>query len=268
MELGADDYLTKPFSPEDLLRAVNSRLEKHAMAQALQQQQMDSLRHSIALSLPHELRTPITSILTAAELLRYTANEPPQVLEIADTIQSATERLHALVKNFLLYADLEVAAHDPNRVQPLPQYPLDDPAALIAIAATQIVQRQDRLADLQLDLHNAAIALPETVLLKILDRLLDNACKFSAAGTPIQIRSHLTAKGFLLQITDYGRGMTPEQIAQKGAYMQFNRRLYEQQGTGLGLIIVQHLVELHGGTLNIHSAPGKRTTVQVFCPMP
>jgi two-component system, sensor histidine kinase and response regulator len=160
-----------------------------------------------------------------------------------------------------------MAIHDPNPIQPPAQSPLDDPAALIEIAATQIAQRQDRLADLQLDLRNAAIALPETVLLKIIDRLLDNACKFSAAGTPIQISSSLTAQGFLIQITDYGQGMTPVQIAQKEAYMQFNRRSQEQHGVGLGLIIVQHLVKLHGGTLNIHSVPGERTTVQVFCPV-
>ena len=57
--------------------------------------------------------------------------------------------------------------------------------------------------------------------------------------------------------------MTPAQIANIGAGMQFERRLFEQQGAGLGLVIAQHLVTLHGGSLEIESDPGVQTTVRV-----
>jgi signal transduction histidine kinase len=71
---------------------------------------------------------------------------------------------------------------------------------------------------------------------------------------------------FALTISDEGRGMTAQQIAQVGAYAQFERKLYEQQGSGLGLIIVKYLAELHGGKLRIQSIPEQKTTVHVYLP--
>jgi two-component system, sensor histidine kinase and response regulator len=72
---------------------------------------------------------------------------------------------------------------------------------------------------------------------------------------------------FILNVTDHGRGMTPEQIASIGAYMQFERKLYEQQGTGLGLVIAKRLTELHGGQMTITSVPGEHTTVRAMLPV-
>lgn len=61
--------------------------------------------------------------------------------------------------------------------------------------------------------------------------------------------------------------MTETQIENLGAYMQFDRDLYEQQGSGLGLIIAKRLTELYGGKLMIESLPGQKTSVQVELPM-
>jgi two-component system, sensor histidine kinase and response regulator len=68
---------------------------------------------------------------------------------------------------------------------------------------------------------------------------------------------------FALCIRDRGRGMTPEQIKSVGTYMQFERKLYEQQGLGLGLVIAKSLVELHDGRLAIESTPYEGTRVCV-----
>jgi signal transduction histidine kinase len=61
--------------------------------------------------------------------------------------------------------------------------------------------------------------------------------------------------------------MTPSQINQIGAYMQFERRIHEQQGSGLGLVICKRLAELHDGELSIKSIPGSETTVRVRLPV-
>src|SRR5258706_1629984 len=63
MTLGADDYLTKPFTVAELLEAVNTQIEKRAVVNHLSEQKLDSLRASITLALPHELRTPLSGIL-------------------------------------------------------------------------------------------------------------------------------------------------------------------------------------------------------------
>jgi signal transduction histidine kinase len=69
-----------------------------------------------------------------------------------------------------------------------------------------------------------------------------------------------------LSVSDVGRGFSTEHIKKVGAYMQFDRKLHEQQGLGLGLTIVRRLSELHGGTLSIQSEKGISTVVSVRFP--
>jgi len=71
---------------------------------------------------------------------------------------------------------------------------------------------------------------------------------------------------YTLSVQDHGRGMTAQQIADVGAYLQFERKRHEQQGQGLGLAIVRRLVELRGGTMQIDSIYGQQTTVRVTLP--
>jgi signal transduction histidine kinase len=70
-----------------------------------------------------------------------------------------------------------------------------------------------------------------------------------------------------LVVSDRGRGMNKEQINAIGAYMQFDRWLYEQQGSGLGLTIVKRLIQLHGGEFSIDSALDEGTTVTLSLPV-
>jgi signal transduction histidine kinase len=70
----------------------------------------------------------------------------------------------------------------------------------------------------------------------------------------------------MISVTDQGRGFSTEDITKVGAYMQFDRKIQEQQGLGLGLVIAKRLTELHGGTLSIQSERGNRTTVTVKLP--
>jgi two-component system sensor histidine kinase/response regulator len=70
-----------------------------------------------------------------------------------------------------------------------------------------------------------------------------------------------------IKIRDHGRGMSSDQIASVGGYMQFERKMYEQQGSGLGLIIARRLLEVHGGSLEIESKQGSGTMVTAKIPL-
>jgi two-component system, sensor histidine kinase and response regulator len=104
-------------------------------------------------------------------------------------------------------------------------------------------------------------------LQKIIAELVDNAFKFSRPGDPVGVASFRDETTFTISITDHGRGMAPDQIARIGAHMQFERKFFEQQGSGLGLVIAKRLTELHGGAFNIDSVPEQRTTVHLSFPV-
>jgi signal transduction histidine kinase len=100
----------------------------------------------------------------------------------------------------------------------------------------------------------------------VAEEIIDNAFKFSQPNTPVKIIGCSSFNGFNLYIIDSGRGMNKEQIARVGAYVQFERKMYEQQGSGLGLSIAKKLVEIHGGEFLIESLPGKQTIVHMILP--
>src|SRR2546425_9875304 len=114
MELGADDYLPKPFTIDALYAAVEARLKK---AQALRQEaerKLAHLRENISLMLPHELRTPLNGILAYGEILSADAGtlKPAEISEMGQTIHESGKRLERLIENFLIYTQIELLAAD------------------------------------------------------------------------------------------------------------------------------------------------------------
>ncbi|MBD0301883.1 MAG: hybrid sensor histidine kinase/response regulator [Tolypothrix sp. T3-bin4] len=269
MCLGADDYLTKPIRAKDLLQAIATRLEKQAAIERQQAQKLDELRGSITLSLPHELRTPLNGILGCAEVLiaDYEALEPDERLEMLEGIRTSGKRLYRLIQNFLLYAELELISTDPGRLKLLRSEQTQYVKTLIADQAMQQACAANREADLHLKLVEVGVQISANRLNKVVEELVQNAFKFSSPGTPVTISNRVEDDTLILSITDNGRGMSAEQIAGLGAYQQFERKLYEQQGSGLGLMIAKRLSELHAGTLTIESIPEQKTTVLVALPL-
>jgi len=221
------------------------------------------------MSLPHELRTPLNAILGFSELIlsEYRLLEESEILEMIGHIQVSGHRLYRLIQNFLLYADLQIAATNPELLKEMRNSEFSCVKSLLSEKARQQAKQANRTEDLQLNLQDSSVAIDAIRLTKILEELLDNAFKFSSEGTPISVSTLVEDKTFILSVKDQGRGMTADQIAQLEAYMQFDRKHYQQAGLGLGLAIVQRLAELHGGELKIESSPQKETIVSVFLPV-
>jgi signal transduction histidine kinase len=268
MALGADDYITKPFTADELLAAVNARLEKHAEVVRNAEQKLDHLRSNIALSLPHEFRTPLSSILGYSALFIEGLNklQPNDIIVMAKDIHDSALRLHRLIENYLLYAQIELIVNDSQKIQALTNNRLDSPGKMIKEIAVSKAGAVHRQADLILEVDEAAVRISCEHLKKIIEELVDNAFKFSKAGAGVRVTANAGNEVFTLCVEDHGRGMTAEQIAEVGAYVQFDRQIYEQQGSGLGLTLAIRLAELYGGRLTIESVPNKQTTVCVRFP--
>ncbi len=122
------------------------------------------------------------------------------------------------------------------------------------------------MQDLSFELADIPVPIAEEYFSKITTELLQNAFKFSEAGSPVRARLAGTFNTITLSISDRGLGFTAEQISRIGAYMQFDRKLHEQQGLGLGLTIAKRLVELHGGTFSIVSDKENGTVISARFP--
>lgn len=123
-----------------------------------------------------------------------------------------------------------------------------------------------RLGDMHCELRAGSAAIASGYCTKIVEELVDNAVKFSKVSSPVFISTQEQDGGCSITITDRGRGMTTQQIKEIGAYVQFDRSVYEQQGMGLGLILAKKLVTMHGGELSVQSEVGTGTTVKVKLP--
>jgi len=185
---------------------------------------------------------------------------------MGQVIYNSGKRLERLVENFLIYAQLELLGSDPQKLSALRNKQTEAPAKLIEKHAREQAQLANRAQDLSLELAGKPVCMSEEYLAKIVDELVQNAFKFSQAGTRVSVRLEEVPAGVALTVTDHGRGFSTEHITKVGAYMQFDRKMQEQQGLGLGLSIAKRLTELHGGTLGIQTDPDAATVVTVKLP--
>jgi signal transduction histidine kinase len=263
---GADDYLVKPVSRDDLVAAITARLARGGAARREADRRADEMRRAVAILLPHELRTPLTTIMGLAELLQESHGElgPQDVAKAGRSILRAALRLHRMAENYILYADLELRRlSTPRPGMARPELSGSDD---VSSAAQEASAHAGRSADLGLDLHEADVPLAAAYLRKVVSELCGNAFKFSRPGTAVHVSLRAEGPGAVLEVADRGRGMTASQVRMVGAFQQFDRGRFEQQGSGVGLALVRGIAEEAGGGVEIDSRPDEGTTVRIRWP--
>lgn len=270
MELGADDYLTKPFTASELLATVSTRIEKRVQITQAANRKLDDLRENIILALPHELRTPLNVILGFSDLMMsdYDSMEAVRMGEMARHVNNAALRLYRLIENFLIYANVRIMMTSPEQFDALRNRMTYGPRSTIEMVAFQKAEQYERTEDLVTEVDDVpGLRFAEEYFRKTVEEIIDNALKFSEPGNPVTVNARREGAHYTITVIDRGRGMNAEQVESIGAYMQFDRRFYEQQGSGLGLAIARQLVELYDGNTEVTSATGEGTTVTVMLPV-
>ncbi len=264
MLLGADDYLTKPFTSVELITAIETRLTRKKSLQKYYTSKFDDIKTSIVRSLPHEFRTPLNGILGLAQFLKVENDLPAEeVKEVGALIYKSGQRLHHILENMILFGELQFWRNDQNTIATMRRESMTLLREVIQSAAEQEAAIQERADSIDIAVKDSFVQISSIHLKKIMEEIIDNALKFSKPGTKIYISSEENDAEVQIILRDEGRGMSSEQIGRVAAFQQFERRYHEQQGAGLGLAIAKALTELYGGSLTIESTEKIGTTVKI-----
>jgi signal transduction histidine kinase len=258
MESGADDYLVKPFTGNELLNTVETRLKKSRENQL----QIEKLKESLAVSIPHELRTPLNGILGFSKIISDNCDtlNGVELREMADAINESGERLYELIRKYLMFIEVEL-----NKEKQAVS-PIKCSYKSIVKVAKKIAHRYNREGDLVFQVNDFIIRANEQWFHFALNELIDNAFKFSAPGQPVSIQAELKTDFVELTIRDEGTGFPERSIEKINAFVQFDRKILEQQGIGLGLFLSKRIVLLENGDFQILSSENRGTVIKIKLP--
>ena len=249
MELGADDYLTKPYDIGQLTKSIQRRIERSQAMSAQMTQRANFLRRY----LPHEIRTPMTGIIGFADILQLELEDEDLDVEAlksyADGIMKSAERMMELVENFTLWADLSTSeATESGKFLSEEDH---DFVERIKPKLEACAERYGRQDDLRAYLGTVRLRLHEGVLHRVVTNVFENACKFSLPATPIILVGNRSEDAYELSIQNSNSAPTVEFLSRPDFFYQPNRQTQEQQGLGLGLALARLYLSLIGGNLNI-----------------
>ncbi|WP_112262676.1 sensor histidine kinase [Lentzea terrae] len=240
---------------EELREAFNNMLAHIDSSLAARTAAEQRLRRFIA-DASHELRTPLTSLRGYADLFRYAAaNEPGEREKHLEKLRSEASRMSVLLDDLLLLARLDSAESEP------PLRPEETNLAMIAEAAADAFRAVRPSHSLEVDADTVTMRADATRLRQVLDNLLTNAAVHTPAGTSVSLRVRSENNWAVVQVSDTGPGIPEADQARifDRFYRVDNSRTRQRGGSGLGLAVVQSLVEAHGGTITLTSHPGSTT---------
>jgi signal transduction histidine kinase len=267
LKLGVDDYVTKPFSIEELVERVRAVLRrstgpladmKEAFAEREENEQR--LRRFLA-DASHELRTPLTSIQGFAELFRLGVdNEHIDQATIVRRIEDEAARMRSLVEDLLLLARLDLA--------PEPQHDPLDLAVLAADACSDAVAMAPE--------RPVTLFAPDPVdvtgdvnhLRQAIANLVANAIRYTPSGTPIEVSARRQNGTAVISVRDHGPGLDPDGLEHVFERFWQADKARSGTGAGLGLAIVSAIATEHGGIAEAANAEGGGAVFSLRIPIP
>lgn len=226
-------------------------------------QRTEAMRRDFVANVSHEIRTPLTVLAGFVETLASLPLSPGERQRVLTLMAQQTDRMQALVSDLLTLARLEGSPRPaPDRwhdVRSLLLRAQADGQALSAGQHTLSVHGGD----------DAEIAGSRTELLSAVGNLVNNAVRYTPAGGRIDIHFHWrTAAGAEIEVSDTGAGIAREHLPRitERFYRVDSSRSRETGGTGLGLSIVKHVVQRHGGDIDVDSEPGRGSRFRLIFP--
>lgn len=276
MTIGADDYITKPFTLDQLLQSVRIRLEKkaakerqylaeiEALTQTLRkEQEQREIKARLIAMFSHDFRNPLTGIFSSNSLLRDYGDrmDPERRLMHMNRIDNLVRLLIQMLDDLLVSAQMESGSFEykPSLVE------MDDFLRTLIDEFQTLYGESRRIV---LDCHSSDYITADPQLLRhIMANLISNAVKYSSAGTEIRVTAARQDLNYVISVQDHGIGIPEADQALLFDAFQRGSNVNSISGTGLGLAIVKQAVELHGGSVSVESAVGHGTTMTITIPV-
>jgi two-component system sensor histidine kinase/response regulator len=261
-DVGAVDYVTKPFNPPELLARVRTHLElKHARQRL---REMNDEKNEFMGIAAHDLRSPLDALRGYSEMILEDPALGRENRELTQRIHEAAARMAEMVQNLL----------DANRIErgemKLNLAPTDLALVVSSVAATQRPRAAAKQQTIHLENQPApvTVVVDPTVMVQVLENLVSNAVKYSPPGKHIFVRLKKLPEAVRCEVQDEGPGLSAED--QKKLFGKFARLSAKPTGgehaTGLGLSIVKKMVEAMNGQVWCESQPGRGATFLVQFP--
>ncbi len=249
------------------LRAENTRL-RAAQAETeralAREQESGELKSRVVATISHEFRTPLSVILSSAEILRNYSDrlDPAQRAEQLKSIEESVAGMSSLIQSVLAFSK---AGAGRMEFHPERQAPGD----LMREVVDEVLSATSRRCPVEFEGRQLDEAgwIDATLLRLILVNLLGNAVKYSAAGSPVELRARRAGDDLVFAVVDHGIGIPEEDLKTLFQSFRRGRNTHGIPGTGLGLSIVKTCVELHRGEVSVQSSPDIGTVFTVTLPV-
>ena len=223
---------------------------------------IETLKNDFVSNVSHEIKTPLAVIYNNAELLARENTTEEQRRECTEAILLSTRRLSSLVMNMLKLNKLEKQV-----IQPAPQ-PYDLCAQLCACALQFEDLWEKKGVEFSADIEDRAVVRADEGLLELVwTNLLSNAFKFTPQGGSVSIIQRTQGDRVVVTVSDTGCGM--DENTQKRIFDKFYQgdTSHATEGNGLGLALVQRILQLYEGAVTVRSAPGQGSAFTVSLPV-
>jgi two-component system, sensor histidine kinase and response regulator len=277
IELGAEDYLVKPSNRVLLEARIGACLEKKrlrdqevALFRELQEnyerlQQLEKLRDDLTHMIVHDLRTPLTSIITGLHTVELMGPLKENQHEMLNVALRGGQTLLSMINDLLDISKMEDGSLKLDYQEITAQHLLDD--ALLQVEALTRQRDQTLLQDVAADLP--PFRADAEKLGRTLINLIGNAVKFTPKGGTITVSARCEGEDVLFAVRDTGEGIPKDafqRIFEKFGQVE-NRKAGQRMSTGLGLTFCKMAVEAHGGRIWVESELGKGSTFSFTVPL-
>lgn len=256
LEIGASDYISKPFSPRELLARVDTQLRLREATARIAQTERLAATSLLTSGFAHEVRNPLNGLINSLAPLREAVKERPDpVLASAmiDVVEESVGRVKHLAESLLA-----MVRTTPDRVA------LDVPATVRAAVRSLQWKVPDGVTIAQEHAVELPVIGDAGSLTQVWINLVDNALRAVGAQGCIRLDARSVGDEVVVEVTDDGCGMPPEAVER--AFEPFYSTRTAGEGTGLGLPLCRRIVLQHGGQIEVRSEAGRGTTVTVRLP--